>query len=79
MSFVDLSHDFADGMPGYTLPPLAFTPAEAPPIVHIRVAARATRWVRERQHYAFIEEAPDPDGDGVIMTYRPDAAAELTP
>jgi predicted DNA-binding transcriptional regulator YafY len=58
---------------------VAAPPAGEPPIVQIRVAARAARWVRERQHYAFIEEMPDPDGDGVIMTYRPDAAAELTP
>jgi predicted DNA-binding transcriptional regulator YafY len=54
-------------------------PAGEPSTVHVRVGARAARWVRERQHYAFVGEATDPDGDGVIMTYRPDAATELTP
>lgn len=50
-----------------------------PIVVRVRFAGRVARWVRERQHYAFAGEEAAPGGDGVIMTYRLDAAGEMTP
>ena len=64
-------------------PPQAATaPASSTPVeVHVRVAERAIRWVRERQHYGFVGEEPMDDSTkaGVVMTYRVDTMAELIP
>jgi predicted DNA-binding transcriptional regulator YafY len=45
----------------------------------VRFEMDAARWVRERQHYAFQSEAPEPDGQGTIMCYRVHRIAELLP
>jgi predicted DNA-binding transcriptional regulator YafY len=43
----------------------------------IRFTPASARWVRERQHYAFVRETPDPDEGGVIMEYRVKTLDEL--
>ena len=55
--------------------------ARAPVEVRVRVNERAARWVRERQHYGYVDEKPIPDGGGaaVVMTYRVHRLAELMP
>jgi len=45
--------------------------------IHVRFGPEVIRWVRERQHYSFIEEEPDQQGEGAIMTYRVRAFHEL--
>jgi len=45
----------------------------------VRFEADTVRWVRERQHYAFQNETPAPDGRGVIMSYRVHRISELLP
>jgi predicted DNA-binding transcriptional regulator YafY len=35
------------------------------------------RWVRERQHYGFQSESPDPDEGGSVMEYRVHRLDEL--
>jgi predicted DNA-binding transcriptional regulator YafY len=47
--------------------------------VRIRFAADIARWVRERQHYAFQAEETSPDPQGVVMVYRLNSLAEITP
>jgi predicted DNA-binding transcriptional regulator YafY len=46
---------------------------------HVRFEATAIRWVRERQHYAFQNDAPASDGQGIVMLYRVHRIAELLP
>lgn len=46
--------------------------------IRVRVAARALRWVRERQHWGFVAEDTLPGGDAVI-TYRVDTLIEIVP
>jgi len=52
------------------------TPAEKT-TVRVRFAHDSARWVRERQHYAFLSEEPSPDG--VVMTYSVDTLTEMKP
>jgi predicted DNA-binding transcriptional regulator YafY len=47
--------------------------------VHVHFEADVVRWVRERQHYAFIGEETDVVGEGAFMTYRVDSFRELRP
>lgn len=51
--------------------PKQVAPDPQPPKVEVRVRVRADvlRRVRERQHYGFVEEQPQPDGS-TIMTYH---------
>ena len=55
--------------------------AHAPVEVSVRVNEREARWVRERQHYGYVDEQPVQDrrGTAVLMTYRVDRLAELMP
>jgi predicted DNA-binding transcriptional regulator YafY len=54
------------------------SPGAGPTIeVRVRFDRASVRWVRERQHYAYQREEPDPGG--LIMTYRVGRFAELTP
>ena len=67
-----------------TFEPPRVTPDQAsgtPTEVQVRVAERAVRWVRERQHYGLVGEEPMQDATraGVVMTYRVHALAELIP
>jgi predicted DNA-binding transcriptional regulator YafY len=45
--------------------------------VRVRVDGRSVRWVRERQHYGFVDE--EQTGPEVIMIYRVDSMEELVP
>ncbi len=46
--------------------------------VSIRFRPEVLRWVRERQHYAFVEESTAPDGSAV-MVYRVKSLQEIMP
>lgn len=67
-------------LPGAFAPRTPSTGAGAatPPAyeARVRVNGHAARWVRERQHYGFVGEAPA--GDDVVMTYRVNRPDELT-
>ncbi len=57
------------------------TPHNSPSIrepieVTVRFPANSARWVRERQHYGFVEETPDGE-QAVIMRYRLDRLVEI--
>lgn len=59
-------------------------PAEHPrphPSVEVRVrfASSMERWVRERQHYAFVQEDVSDKPDSLVMCYRVDTMTELVP
>lgn len=62
-----------------TFTPRSSSPSTSQPIeIRVYFAAPTIRWVRERQHYAFvadIEESPS----GVVMRYRVDTFSEITP
>lgn len=65
--------------------PETFTPRDLPssdpPLMLVDVCfdAAVVRWVRERQHYAFVEDtAVLPNGD-VVMTYQVHEGQELVP
>jgi len=61
-----------------TFKPRTASRAEAGTLTaRIRFAPASARWVRERQHYAFVRETPDPDEGGVIMEYRVNTLDEL--
>lgn len=47
-------------------------PQPGPVQVVVRFDQAVVRWVREKQHFSFIEERPSPNHTGdVLMTYRP--------
>lgn len=61
-----------------TFIPRVVFPSPAEPLrVRVRFAPEAVRWVRERQHYAFVEEQEWPPGKGAIMIYRVDDPEEM--
>ena len=45
--------------------------------VQVRVDARSVRWVRERQHFGFVDE--ERAGSETIMIYRVDSMEEMVP
>ncbi len=45
--------------------------------MRVRVDGRIARWVRERQHYAFVEETGVLNSNDVIMAYEVHALREL--
>lgn len=47
--------------------------------VRVRVAGGAARWLRERQHYAYVSETAVPNSDDVIMTYHVHSLREIAP
>ena len=49
----------------------------APVRVRPRFAARAVRWVRERQHWSFVGE--EATAGGTVMCYAPDGLDEIAP
>jgi predicted DNA-binding transcriptional regulator YafY len=55
----------------------ATTPPE-PLTARVRFDGAVVRWVRERQHYAFVAEDDARDGS-TVMTYRVDTLGELVP
>ncbi|GAB4454008.1 MAG: YafY family protein [Anaerolineae bacterium] len=48
-------------------------------VVRVRFVAQVMPRVRERQHYAFESETPEPDRSAVIVTYRVSQADEILP
>ena len=61
------------------LPRKMFAAPTIPITMRVRFSASIIRWVRERQHYAFISEEADEQGEGVVMTYRVQNLRELRP
>ncbi|WP_027891011.1 helix-turn-helix transcriptional regulator [Calidithermus chliarophilus] len=58
--------------------PRSLEPAPAPRLeVRVRFAREVARWVRERQHYGFVDEAPE--AGGVVMRYRVESLGEMVP
>jgi predicted DNA-binding transcriptional regulator YafY len=55
------------------------TPAPATISVRVRFDPGVARWVRERQHYAFVAEEPPAGGGGPVMVYRVHTLSELVP
>jgi predicted DNA-binding transcriptional regulator YafY len=53
--------------------------APEPVTIRVRFAESVVRWVRERQHYGFVEVEAPPNGDGFVMVYRVDAFSEMVP
>lgn len=47
--------------------------------IQVRFTPESTRWVRERQHYAFQAEEVLPDNQGVLMRYGVSSATEMIP
>jgi predicted DNA-binding transcriptional regulator YafY len=52
------------------LPRIMFAASSKSIEILVRFAPTVIRWVRERQHYSFVQEEPDSSGEGVLMTYR---------
>jgi predicted DNA-binding transcriptional regulator YafY len=58
-------------------PRIVFTPPAELIEVQVRFRPEVARWVRERQHYAFVEEEELPAEKGTVMTYRVDDLEEI--
>jgi predicted DNA-binding transcriptional regulator YafY len=54
-------------------------PAPATISVRVRFDPGVARWVRERQHYAFVAEEPPAGEGGPVMVYRVHTLSELIP